>query len=427
MSALSFEQAPPASVPLRFFVTAPFFGVAAGLLLAWNWQAVTGSRWAPETVAVVHLMTVGFMLQVMAGALLQVMPVAVGANVSHPTLVAAIVHPSLTLGGALLPLGFLGAGPLALRAAAVLLAIGVFTFVVVAGLALARSPAMGPTVLVLRLAVAGLAIAATLGLALTSVFGFALTLPLGVFIDLHVAWASLGWALMLLMGVAYLVVPMFQLTPPYSVRTGRVLPALLLSALAAWTVAIAARLEPLAWLATALGIAGVSGFAIVTLRLQSKRRRKVTDSTLWAWRVAMACLLLAAVSEAVVRVLPNDAPLRARLEYLTGAALFAGAFPTAIAGMLSKIVGFLGWLHLQKVSTQAPTMQQVMPEVRARWHLRLSVVALAFILLAAVWPALAVPGGVLFAVASAGLALSLALGLRTWRLSLAPKTSRQAT
>ncbi|MBM4780750.1 MAG: hypothetical protein GQE15_23895 [Archangiaceae bacterium] len=277
MSALSFEQAPPASVPLRFFVTAPFFGVAAGLVLAWNWQAVTASRWAPETVAVVHLMTVGFMLQVMAGALLQVMPVAVGANVSHPKLVAAIVHPSLTLGGALLPLGFLGAGPLALQAAAVLLAIGVFAFVVVAGLALARSPAVGPPLLVLRLAVAGLAIAAALGLALVSVFGFSLALPLGVLIDLHVAWASLGWALMLLLGVAYLVVPMFQLTPSYSVRTGRVLPALLLSALVGWTVAMTAHLEPLAWLSTALGIAGVSGFAIVTLRLQSKRRRKVTD------------------------------------------------------------------------------------------------------------------------------------------------------
>lgn len=418
MSALSFEQAPPASVPLRFFVTAPFFGVAAGLVLSWNWQAVTGSRWAPEAVAVVHLLTVGFMLQVMAGALLQVMPVAVGANVSHPKLVATIVHPCLTLGGALLPLGFLGAGPLALRLAAVLLAIGVFTFVFVAGLALVRSPAMGPTLLVLRLAVVGLAIAAGLGLAVTSVFGFSLALPLGVLIDLHVAWASLGWALMLLMGVTYLVVPMFQLTPSYPVRTGRVLPALLVSALVAWTVAMTASVEWLAWLSTALGIAGVSGFAIVTLRLQSKRRRKVTDSTLWAWRIAMGCLLLAAVSEGVLRVLPTDEPLRARLEYLTGAALFAGAFPTAIAGMLSKIVGFLGWLHLQKVSTQAPTMQQVMPEVRARWHLRVSLVALAFILLATVWPVLAVPGGVLFAAASAGLAWSMALGLRTWRRHL---------
>ncbi|MER2562294.1 MAG: hypothetical protein ABTQ32_16335 [Myxococcaceae bacterium] len=418
MSALSFEQAPPASVPLRFFVTAPFFGVAAGLVLAWNWEAVTASRWAPESVAVVHLVTVGFMLQVMAGALLQVLPVAVGANVSHPKLVAAVVHPCLTLGGALLPIGFLGAGRLALQAAAVLLAVGVFGFVIAAGLALVRSPAMGPTLLVLRLAVVGLAIAASLGLGVTSVFGFSRSFPLGVLLDLHVAWASLGWALMLLMGVAYLVVPMFQLTPPYPVRTGRVLPALLVTALLGWTVAMLAGVDALGWLSTAVGLAGACGFAIVTLRLQAKRRRKVTDSTLWAWRVAMACLLLAAGSEAVLRLLPAEEPLRARLEYLTGAALFAGAFPSAIAGMLSKIVGFLGWLHLQKVSMPAPTMQQVMPEVRARWHLRVSLVALAFILLAAVWPVLAVPGGVLFAVASAGLGWSVGLGLLHWRRHL---------
>ena len=32
---LSFEQAPAISVPYRFFLTAPLFGAAAGLLLAW--------------------------------------------------------------------------------------------------------------------------------------------------------------------------------------------------------------------------------------------------------------------------------------------------------------------------------------------------------------------------------------------------------
>ena len=32
---LSFEQAPPISVPYRFFLTAPLFGAVAGLVLAW--------------------------------------------------------------------------------------------------------------------------------------------------------------------------------------------------------------------------------------------------------------------------------------------------------------------------------------------------------------------------------------------------------
>jgi hypothetical protein len=42
---LSFEQAPPISVPFRFFLTAPLFGMAAGLLLLWQGPAALASRW----------------------------------------------------------------------------------------------------------------------------------------------------------------------------------------------------------------------------------------------------------------------------------------------------------------------------------------------------------------------------------------------
>ena len=37
-SVFDFEQTPPLSVPYRFFLTAPLFVVAAGLLLAWLGQ-----------------------------------------------------------------------------------------------------------------------------------------------------------------------------------------------------------------------------------------------------------------------------------------------------------------------------------------------------------------------------------------------------
>ena len=66
MSApLSFEQAPAISVPYRFFVTGPLFGVAAGVLMALEGHDVVDTRWLATTFAAVHLVTVGFMLQVM--------------------------------------------------------------------------------------------------------------------------------------------------------------------------------------------------------------------------------------------------------------------------------------------------------------------------------------------------------------------------
>ena len=77
---LSFEQAPPVSVPYRFFLTAPLFGVAAGLLLVWLGESAVASRWSGGALALTHLLAVGFMLQAMTGAVMQFVPVAAGGR-----------------------------------------------------------------------------------------------------------------------------------------------------------------------------------------------------------------------------------------------------------------------------------------------------------------------------------------------------------
>lgn len=79
--ALSFEQAPPISVPFRFFLSAPLFGCLAGLLTAATGHSLLESRWSGALLALTHLLTLGFILQAVCGALLQLIPVAVGANI----------------------------------------------------------------------------------------------------------------------------------------------------------------------------------------------------------------------------------------------------------------------------------------------------------------------------------------------------------
>ena len=101
---LSFEQAPPISVPYRFFLTAPLFGIVAGLLLAWFGPEALASRWSSGALAMTHLLVVDFMLQAMCGSLLQFVAVAAGANIWRPQLVAAVVHPLITAGAVLLSL-----------------------------------------------------------------------------------------------------------------------------------------------------------------------------------------------------------------------------------------------------------------------------------------------------------------------------------
>jgi hypothetical protein len=87
---LSFDQAPPLAAPLRFFLTAPLFAILAALLVLWSGPELFASRWTGAALALTHLITVGFMLQVMLGAMLQILPVVAGANISRP---AAGRHP----------------------------------------------------------------------------------------------------------------------------------------------------------------------------------------------------------------------------------------------------------------------------------------------------------------------------------------------
>jgi hypothetical protein len=97
-AGLSLEQAPPFSVPLRFFLTAPWFLVLAALLMLWQGPGIFASRWLPATLALTHLLTLGFMAQVMLGALMQMLPVMVGVVIPRPRLIAALIHIPLTLG-----------------------------------------------------------------------------------------------------------------------------------------------------------------------------------------------------------------------------------------------------------------------------------------------------------------------------------------
>jgi hypothetical protein len=146
----------------------------------------------------------------------------------------------------------------------------------------------------------------------------------------------------------------------------------------------------------------------------------VRDTTFSAWRVGLVALLVAAAALLAVRVAPHGV-VRERLEYLAGAALIAGAFPALMAGMLYKIVGFIDWLHLQRVMASPPLMQHVLPDARARWQWRISTTSLALLLGAALWPPLAVPGGLGFAAACALLEWHLVEAVALYR-----RLSRQA-
>jgi hypothetical protein len=413
---LSFEQAPPISVPFRFFLTAPLFGVAAGLLLFMQGGAMLGSRWMPGTLAGTHLLVAGFMLQTMCGALLQFVPVAAGGNIWRPRLVAGVVHPLLVVAALLLATAFLTEYTVLFLAASYCFALALGIYLLVVGIALWRTPASGATIVTLRIALAGLLVTLIFGVMLASGLARGGNLPFVMLTDIHAAWGLGGWALMLLAGVAYYVVPMFQLTPAYPAWLARGVPWLLLVVLLLWTTQLFGFSDNarIALLMSGLGVAGI--FAAETLHLQSRRRRKVSDSTLWFSRTAMISLLAILLSAALFAMLPTLLSDPRSAVWL-GMLILAGVFVSAISGMLYKIVPFLIWLHLQRLgglNTLPPTMNQMIAEraMRRQFFVHLGALAL---LLAAVWlPVLARLAGLALALDCALLGINLIVAVRVY-------------
>ena len=414
---LSFEQAPPITVPYRFFLTAPLFGVVAGLLLAWLGESAVASRWSSGALALTHLLAVGFMLQAMTGAVMQFVPVAAGGNVWRPGLVAHIVHPALVIGAGALVVAFLVQEGLLFRLAGVILATAIVFLVLVVGTALLRTPARGATILSMRVAIFGLAVTALLGATLAEGLAGEASWPLLELANVHAGWGLGGWGLLLLAGVSYYVVPMFQLTPPYPARLARWLAPILLAILMLWSLQVGGwspAWEQWVWLA---GLTVGAGFAGVTLWLQQRRRRRVSDPTLLFFRGAMLCMIGLLLSAVVMTMFPAVAE-HPRTPYWLGVLVLPGVFVSAINGMLYKIVPFLNWLHLQRLmglGMLPPNMKEMIAERAMVAQMRVHFAAVILLLAGAIMPELARLAGIVFAASCAMLGWNLIQAARFFR------------
>ncbi|MDD5388703.1 MAG: hypothetical protein PHD37_05130 [Gallionellaceae bacterium] len=398
---LSLEQAPPFSVPLRFFLSAPLFLFAAGLgaALSPDW---TATPLASATLALTHLVTLGFLGMAMLGAMSQMLPVVAGAPLPNARLVAWVSHLGLLLGTPCLALGLYSGEAVLLMAGSSLIGLSLLVFLGAVGLALMRAQ-VSDTTQAMRLAAFTLGVTLFLGLGMASwlIGQWAPEAPLD-WLTSHVLWGLGGWIGVLVMGSAWQVVPMLQLTPPYPPRLTRWLWRAMLVGLPLATLA------PSPWRDAGQVMAALAliTFAVTTLRLQSQRKRKVEDVTLDFWRVGMVCLI-AAVLLAMARirgVLPEAWTLLAGLLFLIGFAT------SVVTGMLYKIVPFMAWFHLQArvgFKRGQPSMRDYLPETRARGQYRAHLAALFCLLASPFQPLFTIPGGLLLAGSAAWLGWNL--------------------
>jgi hypothetical protein len=391
---LALDDIPPFRVPLRFYLTAPVFGAAAGVMWLSQGEFAFQSRWMNGTLAATHLLTLGFLAMVMLGSLFQVVPVLGGGAIPAARRIAPLVHAGLVAGTVCLVIGLDGFSPGWLGAALVLLAIAFGTFVALLAWRILRPSRGGDALFTIRLAL--LCLIATIVIGGWMAIGIARP-EAGIrfrdWTDAHASFGLGGWVLLLIMGVGYQVVPMFHVTPPFPSWLVRGVGSTVFAGLCVLGVT---RDSPLATLAaTGVTLAGLV-WAIGLLVLLSRRRRRRAEPAVRAWQFAAVALVIALLLTWKIVCLPDSLVpgVPAHQTGMLAAVLFGFGFAiTVVFGMLGKIVPFLSFTHLQRrclVRPAAipllPAMNRILSDRAARWQLRLHWVAVLGVVLAVCWP-----------------------------------------
>ena len=406
--ALDYTRLPPPGVPLAFLLAAPWFGVAAGGIVAWHGAAVVAMRWTAPALAAVHLVTLGFLTMTMAGSLLQMMPAVAGLPLRGTARLAAWSCPLLGAGAALLAAAFLSgraplfalAGVLLFLAFALLLACLLPTLWQRARAAAAVAHIAGG----MRAAVAALLACVAAGLLLAGWLAGGPAVPVLPLVDIHAALGLAGWVVPLVMAVSFQVIPMFQATDPFPPFAARTLVPLVLLALAAW---IAGRWLDAPWRAVPLlaGALLVTAYAGLAASLLLRRARTRSAAGTPYWLLSLAALAAAAWLFAW----PGDPSDRRTV--LSGVCFLAGCAMSVVNGMLYRIVPFLVWHHLRArlpPDVAVPKFAELIAPDRLRTQCRWHGAAVAVLLAACVVPPLASGAGLLLAVASLRLGIDLA-------------------
>jgi hypothetical protein len=349
---LQLQDAPPLSVPVSFFLTAPIALAAAGFVVLFGGAEVLTNRWVPLTLAATHLGTLGFVSMVMLGATYQMVAVVVGSTVPWIRL-AHVVHALFTLGVAGFCFGIATLNPSVVFVAIAVLTFGVGFFVLPVGIALFKAPSVDETVFGIRAAVSFFFLAAVAGIWIAHGFsGMGFPGSRVLWSQAHISIALIGWVGGLISAVSWQVLPMFYLAPhpdrrlKWTVQILAVLGALgpatiLVIDYFDWLGESPPPLEPIAAVLAFPGILAVWVLhpAVAAWSL-SKRRRKRVDGSLRFWQIGLAMAPLTALLAAAAWWLESP-----RWDVLFGWVALFGWVGSIMHGMLTRIVPFLVWLH----------------------------------------------------------------------------------
>jgi len=358
---LSVDQAPPISAPIRFFVTAPLFAVLAGILILFSDVAVLSSRFSTHTIAITHALSVGFLSFVMFGALLQMLPVLAGVRISKVDLVAKSSYAFMLIGTLSMIFGlWFDISKLILLSS---LLLGGSFLILIISMLIALKGVVNVTASV-RAIITGLIFAlliTLMGMHLLSSYGIGKFSDLHLlFANIHSVWAVFGFAGVLIIGVAFHVLPMFYVAPRFKKFCKQKVVWLVTSGLLLWLF-LNIFIESYSTIGKIWVALFFWAFSTTVYLKLNARRRKVSDITVWYWRSASIFMTLGTFAWAI-----NDF-FDEKYIVIVSILIGGGFILSIMSGMLYKIVPFLVWFHLNaKGYMSIPTMNDMISKKLAK-------------------------------------------------------------
>jgi hypothetical protein len=329
------------------------------------------NQYSHFTIGLVHLFTLGILSMIIFGAMQQMMPVLAGAVIKKPKLFANVVHSSLFIGTLFLSFSFILEIKMLLHIAVAFLAIAFLTFFIMSIKLLFKVKYLTTTVKAMRLfSLAGII---TLFLGLYLAFSH-ITLEFNEhyysFLFLHILFGLFGFALLLIMGVSFQVIPMFYVAPDFPKFIQNKLPLILFALLFISGIFFFFDINIL--ILKIIFSSLIISFSFYGLKSLNNRKRPVFDATLWYWKFSLISLAISLILW-LFGLTPN---------YILAIIFAFGFLYSLLQGMVYKIIPFLSWFHLSsKGYFKLPTIREFIDEKYIKIHFFLHISSMILFIL----------------------------------------------
>lgn len=371
LNGLSIDQAPPISSPLRFFLTAPLFGILAGVLIFLSDVSSLMNRYSIESIVITHVLTIGFLGFMMLGAMTQMLPVLASAKIPKVKLVATLSHILLVVGSLFMFLGLFNDNTLFNIIAFIGLGSGFLLMLGAIAFSLKSVNNFNATVKGITTSVFFGILIVLMGLYLLSSY---ITKDISaihtIVANVHSVWAIFGFAGILIIGVAFQVLPMFYVAPHFKdFCLKRVVPIISIG-LVIWLFLNIVYPE-YAFIGKSWVALFFWAFATTVSIKLNQRRRPVSDVTVWYWRSASIFFTLGLFTWVLDEYLNDDYIIVASI-------LIGGGFIISVmTGMMYKIIPFLVWFHLNaKGYMSIPTMNEMINKNLSKLQFTLFIISI---------------------------------------------------